>query len=142
MKDQKKYNFLVADDEYPIVKIISDILALHPGTVAIFTANDGEKALQLYKNNDIDIVITDILMPRISGIELIKKLKEINPDAHFGRETYQLLLTEYLKQSKHDKLGVMSIESREPAEFGADSLFLELSGSPNEGGADDADQHR
>jgi putative two-component system response regulator len=79
---QKKYNFLVADDEFPIVKIISDILTLHPSTNAIFSANDGERALQMYKNNKVDIVFTDILMPRLSGIELIRQLKELNSDVH------------------------------------------------------------
>lgn len=82
MNNQKRFTFLVADDEYPVVKIICDILTLHPSTVSIFTANDGEKALQLYKNNKIDIVITDILMPRLSGLELIKKLKEVDGDSH------------------------------------------------------------
>ncbi len=82
MANKKKYSFLVADDEFPIVKIITDILAIHPNTSAVFTANDGERAIYLYENNPIDIVITDILMPRLSGIDLIKKLKKINNDIH------------------------------------------------------------
>ncbi len=82
MAEQKKYSFLVADDEFPIVKIISDILAINPHTSAVFTANDGDRALYLYENNPINIVITDILMPRLSGIDLIRKLKSINNDVH------------------------------------------------------------
>ncbi len=77
----KKYNYLVADDEFPVQKIICDILAIHPNTISIYTANDGEKAFQLYLSNDIDIVITDVLMPRLSGLDLIKKIKETNPEA-------------------------------------------------------------
>src|SRR5207249_3645724 len=41
----------------------------------------------------------------------IRRALKINPDAHFGREKYQLLLTEYLQQSNRDKRGVMSTES-------------------------------
>jgi len=42
----------------------------------------------------------------------IRRALEINPDAHFGREKYQLLLTEYLQQSEKSKAGVMSEEKR------------------------------
>jgi hypothetical protein len=52
----------------------------------------------------------------------IRRALEINPDAHFGREKYQLLLTEYLQQSDYEKLGVMSTGSREPKEVGTSSL--------------------
>jgi diguanylate cyclase (GGDEF)-like protein len=43
------------------------------------TAFDGEDAYEKYKQKTYDIVITDINMPRISGLELIKKIKAINP---------------------------------------------------------------
>jgi hypothetical protein len=44
--------------------------------------------------------------------EQIRRALEINPDAHFGRERFQLLLTEYLQQSEHAESGVMSADSR------------------------------
>jgi tetratricopeptide (TPR) repeat protein len=44
--------------------------------------------------------------------EHIRRALEINSDAHFGRERFQLLLTEYLQQSEHAKLGVMSAVER------------------------------
>lgn len=46
----------------------------------------------------------------------IRRALEINPDAHFGRERYQLLLTEYVQQSKKDSLGIMSEAKRFPVE--------------------------
>ncbi len=54
--------------------------------------------------------------------EHIRRALTINPDAHFGRERFQLLLTEYLQQSEHSQLGVMSADVRhaplhEPAGF-------------------------
>jgi hypothetical protein len=42
----------------------------------------------------------------------IRRALEINPDAHFGRERYQLLLTEYLQQSEIDSAGVMCSKER------------------------------
>jgi len=80
MAQQRKYNYLVADDEQSILKVICDILVIHPNTLSVFTANDGEKAYQLYRDNKIDVVLTDVLMPGLSGIELIQKLKEVNQD--------------------------------------------------------------
>lgn len=47
---------------------------------------------------------------------MIARALEINPDAHFGREKYQLLLTEYVQQSKTESLGVMSDAKRFPVE--------------------------
>jgi tetratricopeptide (TPR) repeat protein len=49
----------------------------------------------------------------------IRRAVEINPDAHFGRERYQLLLTEYLQQSTMDRSAVMSDESRQAPEIGS-----------------------
>jgi tetratricopeptide (TPR) repeat protein len=44
--------------------------------------------------------------------QTIRRALEINPDAHFGRERYQLLLTEYLQESQQNSQGVMSSEVR------------------------------
>ncbi|MGC8765920.1 MAG: HD domain-containing phosphohydrolase [Brevinematia bacterium] len=79
---QKKYNFLVVEDELPVLRILTDILKLSPYVNAIFTAEDGEKAFNLYKSNKVDVVITDILMPKFTGLELLKKIKESNQDAN------------------------------------------------------------
>ncbi|NPV02336.1 MAG: response regulator [Brevinematales bacterium] len=81
MDKSKKYSFLVVDDEFPIIKIISDILTIHPSVERIYNAQNGIEGFDVYKNNFVDFVITDILMPQMSGIELIKKLIEFNPDA-------------------------------------------------------------
>jgi len=45
----------------------------------IDTAKDGAEGLALYENGDYDIVITDIVMPNMNGIEMAKRIKEINP---------------------------------------------------------------
>ncbi|MEA2018357.1 MAG: response regulator [Campylobacterota bacterium] len=42
------------------------------------TASNGEEGLELYKKNSYDLVITDILMPKMDGIEMSKEIKEIN----------------------------------------------------------------
>ena len=42
------------------------------------TAKDGEEGLQKFKENNFDIIFTDILMPKISGLEMIKEMQRIN----------------------------------------------------------------
>lgn len=79
---QRKYHFLVVDDEVPIVKLLSDILALHPNTGAVYSAGDGERALAIIREHPVDILITDILMPRLSGIELIQAVRKQGRDIH------------------------------------------------------------
>jgi tetratricopeptide (TPR) repeat protein len=50
--------------------------------------------------------------------DYIRRALAINPNAHFGREKYQLLLTEYVEQSQRGELGVLSSEYRTPSEEG------------------------
>ena len=42
----------------------------------VFTANDGKEALEIYKQNRPDVMILDIYMPHLTGIELTKILRE------------------------------------------------------------------
>ena len=45
----------------------------------VITANDGEEGLELFKLTFVDLVITDIIMPVMEGIETIIELRRINP---------------------------------------------------------------
>jgi PAS domain S-box-containing protein len=70
---------LVVDDEESILSAMEDILS-HRGYTAI-TAKDGEAALGVFREHrGIALVITDIVMPRLDGRELIKRMKEIRPE--------------------------------------------------------------
>ncbi len=48
----------------------------------LYIADDGVEALELYKTNQPKIVVTDIRMPRMNGIELAKSILELNKDIH------------------------------------------------------------
>ena len=70
----------------------------------VITAQNGLMGIEMYKNNkeDIDIVITDIVMPEMDGIKMFEKLKEINPDVKVIFTTgYVDNYTEQLKENKN-----------------------------------------
>jgi len=67
---------LVVDDEILIRKSVSKLLRREG--LEVFEAEDGYKAIEISKTNDLDIIVTDIRMPGMSGIETIKAIKEIN----------------------------------------------------------------
>ena len=46
----------------------------------IEVAVDGKDGLEKFKNRDFDIVFTDILMPKMNGLEMISKIKELNSE--------------------------------------------------------------
>ncbi len=91
---------LIVDDERSIRRTFEIFLSKEGYTV--FTAEDVKCALQIIENNDIDIVFTDIIMPRITGIELLSILKEIRPDISVVIMTGEPT-TETVKQAATDK---------------------------------------
>ena len=72
---------LFVDDEPSIIQVAISVFK-NFGYQTI-TATNGEEALQLYKENidKIDIVMTDLTMPKLSGIQLSKEILAINPKA-------------------------------------------------------------
>jgi CheY-like chemotaxis protein len=68
---------LVVDDEEPIRDILRE--ALENAGHRVVTASDGREALRLYHAQRPDVVITDIVMPRRSGIDLVLELGRLSP---------------------------------------------------------------
>ncbi len=67
---------LVVDDEQHIVHVVA--LKLRNAGLEVITASDGEQAYELASKSPPDIVITDLQMPYMNGLELCQKLRE-NP---------------------------------------------------------------
>jgi CheY-like chemotaxis protein len=72
-------SILLVDDEAHIRKFIS-LLLRHLGVTRIFEAANGRLALEVYKKETPDLVMLDVNMPVMDGIETLRGLKEINPD--------------------------------------------------------------
>ena len=69
---------LIVDDEKNYPLILSAVLAEEGFKTS--TANSGHKALEILEDIDIDLVLTDMKMPSMDGIELLGNIKEIDPD--------------------------------------------------------------
>ncbi len=71
---------LVVDDEAHIRKYVSLILK-SLGITSIVEAPNGLEAVTAYQREKADLVLLDVNMPQIDGIETLKRLKAIDPDA-------------------------------------------------------------
>ena len=67
-------NILVVDDEELIRSVIKEYLNLDG--FKVYEAEDGEKAIEIVKNNSIDLVIMDIMMPKMDGYTACKEIKK------------------------------------------------------------------
>lgn len=75
------YNILLTDDEKIVIETLSLILNKNFGDeVKIFTALSGTKALEIVRQEKIDIIFMDIHMPKINGLETISLIKQIVPN--------------------------------------------------------------
>lgn len=67
---------MVVDDEKDIVELMSETLTLW-GYNPI-TAMDGDEALDKFKETPIDLVITDLKLPKMDGVALLDRIKDLN----------------------------------------------------------------
>lgn len=82
----KKYNILVTDDEIDNLQLFKRTLR---NNYTVFLANSGFEAIEIMKNNKVDMIISDHKMPGMDGVELLKKTLTYNPDA------IRILITAY-----------------------------------------------
>ena len=71
---------LICDDSILARKQIKDCISI-AGTPTIFEASDGDKAVQIYKEQKPDLVFLDIVMPKKDGNIAIKEIMEFDKDA-------------------------------------------------------------
>ena len=69
---------LLIDDEEAARKIVG--MSLRSDGYEVLTAEDGKSGLELFEKEDPPIVLTDIKMPGMDGIEVLKRIKEISPE--------------------------------------------------------------
>jgi DNA-binding NtrC family response regulator len=75
--DTRRINILVVDDEPLVRRSLSEFLTLEGYTVN--SASNGREALDLLKDYTADVIITDIKMPELDGIQLLQQIKKYYP---------------------------------------------------------------
>ncbi len=73
----KQINILLVDDEQPIREAL--LLLLKNAEYRISGCGSGQEAVQHLENEQFDIVVTDLFLPDITGIDILKKAKELSP---------------------------------------------------------------
>ena len=71
---------LVVDDELVIRQVIEEYLAAYG--VEVLLASNGEEALQIYQSQSVDLVLTDLVMDSMDGLELFFEIKKLNSEAN------------------------------------------------------------
>lgn len=71
---KKKEKILVADDDDNILLLVRANLEIDG--YEVLEASDGEKALQIIENNRPDLILLDVMMPKIDGWKVLKKVKQ------------------------------------------------------------------
>ena len=72
-----KVRVLLVDDEEQFVETLA--MRLEARDFAVATAFNGDQALDYVKGKDVDVVVLDVLMPGLSGIDTLRELKKIRP---------------------------------------------------------------
>jgi len=110
----KSSSLLLVEDEISLRESFSKLLSLY--VEKIYHASDGEEAYKIYSSKQPNIIITDVKMPKLNGIDLIKKIRKENQsipivitsaytDSKFLLEAIKLSLVEYVvKPMKESQL--------------------------------------
>ena len=80
LKKLSPYRVLYAEDDAGVRKNVYELLCLL--FKEVYLATDGEEAYELFVKHKPDLIITDIKMPQLSGIDLAKKIRESDNKAH------------------------------------------------------------
>ena len=70
---------LIVDDEALVRRLLRDLLTAHGHVTE--EAGDGQKGLEAYARNPPDLVIGDIMMPEMDGLEMVRRIRTGWPDA-------------------------------------------------------------
>lgn len=105
--EQKK--ILVADDEIHIVQVVA--IKLRNAGYDVITAENGQRAYDLVCSEKPDAVITDLQMPGMSGLDMVRKVRE--DDSNSGIPVIMLTARGFaIEQEEMDSLGIIACLSK------------------------------
>ena len=98
--ETQNLSVLYVEDEDDTRTQISQILKLFFNEV--FVSKNGKEALEIFQMNTIDLVMTDLTMPKMDGLTLIKKIRDISHNQHI------IVLTAH--NSKYDMMQTIDLQ--------------------------------
>ncbi len=103
----KKYQILVADDEPAVREVLCDLILALGQEYAVYSAADSYEALEMIQSLTLDLILVDIFMPGLNGLELVREIRRTNPNLMIvvitGQPSYDMVL-EALRQGATDFL--------------------------------------
>jgi DNA-binding NarL/FixJ family response regulator len=114
--------FLIADDHEAVRSGLRAVLEQHPGWEVVAEANDGSNALAAAIANQPDVAIVDFSMPRMTGVEVTRRIKEyplhtevliftVHNSGLLAQQAFQAGARAFLLKSDANKLLLAAIES-------------------------------
>ena len=94
MHEEKLIRVLVVEDHAVVREGLCSLLTARYGVEVIGEAADGLEAVEKAKALEPDVILMDLAMPRMTGLEAILKIREVNPEAHI------LVLTSFSEDAK------------------------------------------
>jgi DNA-binding NarL/FixJ family response regulator len=71
-------------DDHPIVRIgLAALIGTLPGMEAVAQAGSGREAIELHKKHQPDVTLMDLRLPDLSGVEVIRAIRAVSPEARF-----------------------------------------------------------
>jgi DNA-binding NtrC family response regulator len=92
------YKALVIDDDVSLLELLR--IQLGEKGFEVLTADRGKTGIELILENDLNIILTDLNLPDINGIEMVKKAKEISPDTEIIMITGQGSMEKAIEATK------------------------------------------
>jgi signal transduction histidine kinase/DNA-binding response OmpR family regulator/ligand-binding sensor domain-containing protein len=117
--EEKQYTILIVDDHKQITSLLNNLLS---PLYMVIPAHNGEEALMLLEEEKVDLVISDIKMPRMDGLTLCKRIKDNIQTSHIP----VILLT--AKSEIEDRIEGLQVgaDSYIPKPFHPDHLFVRI----------------
>ena len=99
---------LIVEDDEPIQQMYAAKLRLHG--YKVLTASNGQEGLQLFEDNHPDLILLDIMMPRMSGDEMLQRLREKEYEAKQTELTKVIVLTNISRDEAPPSLRFLKVE--------------------------------
>jgi two-component system, response regulator YesN len=111
------YRIMMIDDEYAIHLSLRKLVERSDLPIVVTgEAEDGVEALQMLENSRPDIIVTDICMPEMDGLEFIRRVRESHPQMHFiilsGHDNF-----EFARQALRYGVSDFLLKPIDPAQF-------------------------